>query len=91
MLIRAGKRDCGTFHFYITELAAAVTTQNVKAYELWHRRMGHSSVRVVSSLSNIFVSVDFDVSNKACDVCLCAKQTRSCFPASINKTKYIFD
>ncbi|KAG7543542.1 Integrase catalytic core [Arabidopsis thaliana x Arabidopsis arenosa] len=90
-MIGAGKRDCGTFRFCRTELVASVTTQDAKAYELWHNRMGHPSARVVGSLPNVSVSFNSEISNKACDVCLRAKQTRSCFPISDNKTSSVFE
>ncbi|CAA7032084.1 unnamed protein product [Microthlaspi erraticum] len=90
-VIGAGKRDSGTFRFCKTELAASVETQNAKAYELWHHRMGHPSPKVVGSLKHVSVSVNSNVSNKACDVCLRAKQTRSLFLSSINKTTQAFE
>lgn len=90
-MIGAGKRDSGTFRLCRMELVASVTTEDAKAYELWHNRMGHPSARVVGSLPHVSVSVDSEISNKACDVCFRAKQTRSSFPISDNKTSSIFE
>lgn len=53
--------------------------------------MGHPSARVVSSLPDIFISVSASDLNKACDVCLRAKQTRDWFPLSMNKTSRVFE
>jgi len=68
-----------------------VRTQDDKSYELWHHRMGHPCAQVVGSLKNVTVSIRSDILNKACDVCLRAKQTRSPFPISINKTTQAFE
>lgn len=86
LMIGAGRRECGTFSFYRMELAASVITREEKSYELGHKRMGHPSPRVVGSLPIVDVTVVFENSNKACDVCLHAKQTRSSFPSRTNKT-----
>ena len=43
------------------------------------------------NFKKVYVSVSSDVLNKACDVCLRAKQTRSPFPTSINKTTRVFE
>lgn len=86
-----GKRAGGTFCLCRVESVAAVTTQDVKGYELWHHRMGHPSPQAVGSLPHVKLSVISKISNKACDVCLRAKQTRCSFPSSINKTTNIFE
>ncbi|CAA7036695.1 unnamed protein product [Microthlaspi erraticum] len=90
-VIGAGKRESGTFRFCRTESVAAVTTRDDKAYELWHHRLGHPSAKVVGLLKHVDVSVVSESFNKACDVCFRAKQTRSPFPTSINKTKQVFE
>lgn len=74
MVIGAAKRDSGTFRFRRMELVTSVETKDDKSYKLWHHRMGHPSAKVVGSLKNVSVFVVSDISNKACDVCLCAKQ-----------------
>ncbi|XP_010412990.1 PREDICTED: uncharacterized protein LOC104699374 [Camelina sativa] len=89
MVIGMGTRAGGTFHFRSMELAASVTTKEEKEYELWHSRMGHPSAKVVCQLPAISVSSMH--LNKACDVCLRAKQTRQSFPLSLNKTVRIFE
>lgn len=89
MVIGAGKRASGTFSFCRTELGASVRTRENNSYELWHQRMGHPAAQVVGSLPAVSVSASY-VSNKACEVCLRAKQARSPFSTSINKTTCSF-
>lgn len=91
MMIGAAKREAGTFRLYRMELAASVKTCDEKSYELWHNRMGHPYARVVGSLSNIFVFAVSENSNKACDVCLRAKQARVFFPSISSKTTSVFE
>ncbi|XP_010468244.1 PREDICTED: uncharacterized protein LOC104748271 [Camelina sativa] len=79
-VIGAGKRVGGTFHFCkAVETALSVTLKDGQSFELWHKRMGHPSPAVVGLLPCFSDSVSVKNLNKACDVCLCAKQTRDCF------------
>lgn len=91
MVIGAAKREQGAFRLRSVESAAAAITKEEDTYELWHKRMGHHAAKVVCSLPVVSSSVCSAFLNKACDVCLRAKQTRSCFPVSINKTLKAFD
>jgi len=90
-LIGAGVRVGGTFHFRSTEFAASVTTREETKYALWHNRMGHPAAKVVGLLPDISVSISSTNLNKACDICLRAKQTRTSFLLSLNKTLDIFE
>ncbi|KAH7538135.1 hypothetical protein FEM48_Zijuj03G0166900 [Ziziphus jujuba var. spinosa] len=57
--------------------------------ELWHKRMGHPSEKVVKLLppvSNLKGSL-----NKACEICFRAKHPRDKFPLSDNKATRIFE
>lgn len=91
MVIGAGRRVGGTFHFRSMESVAAVTTKEEKLLELWHCRMGHASAKVVQLLPVVSSSVSVSDLNKACEVSLRAKQTRDCFPISLKKTTAIFE
>ena len=91
MAIGAAKRDQGAFCLRSMENAGAAITKDEESFTLWHKRMGHRAAKVVCSLSFVSSSVDSVYMNKACDVCLRAKQTRSCFPVSINKKLKVFD
>lgn len=67
MVIGAGKRESGTFHFCGIEFVGSVKTRDDKLYELWQHRMGHPSAQVVGSLKHVSVSVSSEISNKVCD------------------------
>jgi len=90
MVFGVSRRTGGTFRFRSMESAAFVEVRDDKSFELWHKRMGYHSNKVVGLLP-VVSNVVSDILNKACDVCLRAKQTRLSFPFSENKTKGIFD
>nr|KYP64905.1 Retrovirus-related Pol polyprotein from transposon TNT 1-94 [Cajanus cajan] len=73
----------------MTATAAAVKSDG-NVFDLWHKRLGHPSPKVVELIPNIGSSRSDALCNKACDVCLRAKQCRESFPISINKTMVIF-
>lgn len=52
----------------------------VSQLDLWHKRMGHLSLKVTRLIPN--VSKDSEHENKACYVCQRAKQTRDSFSLS---------
>ncbi|KAG7563712.1 Ribonuclease H-like superfamily [Arabidopsis suecica] len=90
-LIGAGTERDGVYH-----LAGAVLPQSNRVgkadnRELWHRRMGHPSPKVLSFLSDVGV-FNNSVSNleECCDVCFRAKQTRVPFSESSNKADDLF-
>jgi len=90
-LIGVGKPSGGLVYFRSTEVAVAVKGVPKQSLELWHQRLGHPSLKVVESLPDFVFSSHKDFSNKACDVCIRAKQTSSSFPISNNKTTEIFE
>lgn len=55
--------------------------------DIWHQRLGHPSRHI--KIRGIDMSLG-DENNKGCDVCLRAKQTRSQFYLSENKTEFPF-
>ncbi|KAK3003051.1 hypothetical protein RJ639_019816 [Escallonia herrerae] len=67
-------------------LVAAVSES--ESYELWHRRMGHSSSQPLIHLST--VPVVSPSLKTICDVCCRAKHTRTVFPDSIGHVMDIF-
>lgn len=87
MVTCVGKRDNGTFYFRGIESLAAVSTR-IESYELWHNQMGHPTAQVVSLIPDI---VDSPTSNKACDTCFHARQTRDSFLLSNNKATRVFE
>ena len=67
---------------------ATIQVNKVESYDIWHHRLGHPSIQVLSKFGSISSSkhkVDL------CDVCLPAKQTRMPFPISDNKASNCFD
>lgn len=57
--------------------------------ELWHRRMGHPSERVVKLLPH--VSNNKSSLHNGCEVCFRAKHHRDKFPLSENRSSRIFE
>ena len=90
MLIGAAEQKDGLYFFRSTEAAAALHISNQLAKDVWHNRLGHPSSKVLNLLpiSGFSSSSDFD--NKACDICMQAKQTKDVFPTSLNKTMDVF-
>ena len=56
--------------------------------ELWHRRMGHPSEKVIKLLPTVRSK---DYLDKGCEVCLRAKHPRDTFPLTDNKASRIFE
>ncbi|CAH9138890.1 unnamed protein product, partial [Cuscuta epithymum] len=60
-------------------------------FDLWHRRLGHPSDRVLKLVPVISGSSGRKVLNKTCVACPVAKKTRASFPISNNKASRIFE
>lgn len=90
-LIGAGE-ECGGVYIFRGTLGGRVNKAAVKSsYDLWHRRLGHPSSRVLSYLQNsvgVFKTAENDA---VCDIFFRAKQIRDCFHDSDNKAVDIFD
>jgi transposase InsO family protein len=90
MLIGLGKRIDGIYYFIGIRHAKALKVDAGISLDLWHRRMGHPSLRITELVSNISSNNNM-YGNKACDICQGAKQTRDNFPLSNNKVSNAFD
>ncbi|CAH9097073.1 unnamed protein product [Cuscuta epithymum] len=90
-LIGAGERRDVLFYFRGVTTLHTVQTSAFSEFELWHRRMGHPSDRVLKLLPVIASSSSQKKLNKACEVCPQAKQVRDSFPASNNKASRILE
>ncbi|CAH9142456.1 unnamed protein product [Cuscuta epithymum] len=90
-LIGAGERRDVLFYFRGVTTLHTVQTSAFSEFELWHRRMGHPSDRVLKLLPVIASSSSQKRLNKACEVCPQAKQVRDSFPASNNKASRILE
>jgi len=65
---------------------ATIQTDNEKSFNLWHKRLGHPSSKVLELVPNVGAGKISSLRNQVCDASLRAKQTRDKFPASDNKT-----
>ena len=63
----------------------------VVSRDVWHHRFGHPSSQVLDYLSLSGVSKDSLLKNKACEICIHAKQTRCSFSTSSNKSQFLFE
>ena len=92
MLIEAGEQCEGLYFLKGVAPIRAYKTTSIASYELWHRRMGHPSSRVVDLIYEVdSVGGNDGVKNKFCDICFRAQQTREVFFSSDNKAKECFD
>ena len=59
--------------------------------DLWHKRLGHPSLKITQLIPEVRKHKDNNVVNKTCEVCFRAKQTREKFPLSEHKTSSAFE
>ena len=92
MLIEAGEQCEGLYFLKGVAPIRAYKTTSIASYELWHRRMGHPSSRVVDLIYEVDnVGRNDGVKNKFYDICFRAQQTREVLFSSDNKAKECFD
>lgn len=89
MVIGAGEQRDGLYLFRKAPVVMAMQVQRTGSMDLWHQRLGHASEKIVKLIP--LVSSSSKASNKACDVCHYAKQSRDPFPVSLNRSKEIFE
>ncbi|KAH9781145.1 retrovirus-related pol polyprotein from transposon RE1 [Citrus sinensis] len=89
-LIGVGEQREGLYYFQDIGSAAALSSVANRACDLWHRRLGHHSSKVVQLLPFID-SASCLPSFQNCDVCFRAKQCRDKFVLSNNKASDIFE
>ena len=86
-LIGTGIKRDGLYYFSKPKfVSTAKATSNL---ELWHRRLGHPSEKVVKMIPH--VSSNKDHLDKGCEVCMRAKHPRDKFHLSNNKASRIFE
>ena len=88
-LIGTGTRRDGLYYFSNTELVPQVGAIEASSLDLWHRRLGHPSEKVVKLLPQL--RNNRDVLDKGCEVCMRAKHSRVRFPLSTNRASRIFE
>jgi len=86
MVIGTCEQREGVYYLQGMNFVTIVAVKSKNDFDLWHRRLGHPSCKVVGLIPNIGVSRNNALCNKTCDVCLRAKQCRETFPLIINKT-----
>ena len=83
-LIGTSIRRDGLFYFDVDKTIQQTSVNAVSSpLDLWHKRMGHPSEKVVKLLPPVF-SCKGSL-NKACEVCFRAKHPREKFNLSANK------
>ncbi|XP_021746405.1 uncharacterized protein LOC110712251 [Chenopodium quinoa] len=90
-LIGGGERIDGLYYVRQLPTGCTVSIPKLSAFELWHRRMGHPSDRVVKLVPANIANSGRKKLNKACDICPQAKQSRDHFPNSHNRATRIFE
>ncbi|GAA0176499.1 hypothetical protein LIER_29479 [Lithospermum erythrorhizon] len=88
-LIGVGECRDGLYYFRNLPGLQALHVIQSASLELWHRRLGHPSAKIVQSLS--FISRSSNFLNKACTTCHQAKHTRESFPLSTHKSSRPFE
>ncbi|CAA7022560.1 unnamed protein product [Microthlaspi erraticum] len=95
MLIGAGEREGeGLYRFRNMDNVTSLQTSVQDNLVLWHHRLGHPSLPVTGLIPGVCTSSTSNNSElliKSCDTCFRAKQTRQCFPDSLNNAKESFD
>ena len=84
-VIGVGEQCEGLYFLKGAASVHAFKMNGVTSFELWHRRMGHPSSKVLGLIPEVVCNNKNE--NKVCDVCFRAKQTREMFSSSENKAK----
>lgn len=92
-LIGAGEQLNGLYFFRSVNVAVALNAGSTErlSRDVWHRRLGHPSPKVVDKLNVSGFSSSGVLDNKACEICIHAKHSRDLFPNSLNKTTFPFE
>ena len=90
-LIGAGEERDGVYHLTGSVLPQVNHASKKDIRNLWHRRLGHPSSKVLSYLSDLgkFSTSNSDL-DELCDTCNRAKQTRVTFQDSSNRADDLF-
>lgn len=90
-LIGMGEMRDGLYHYTPPANKAVALPANCGLdLGMWHQRLGHRSQQCLSYLSPFFLNSS-SCSQKSCDVCILAKQTRFPFSASSSRSTSAFD
>jgi len=89
--IGVGKHREGLYYLRQDGAQKAFNTVKEHSFDLWHKRLGHPSSRVLSLVPLAGSIKNSCLDNKCCEICLRAKQSRASFPISLNHASGIFD
>lgn len=73
MLIGAGEQHGGLYYYYGSIMATAHQATCRSSLDLWHKRLGHPSTKVLNKLPHLSSNVSTFTESKVCDVCVRAK------------------
>ncbi|XP_050895027.1 uncharacterized protein LOC127101610 [Lathyrus oleraceus] len=90
-LIGAGEQRDVLYFFRGVRRERACKTDGFHPMDLWHKQLGHPSLKISKLIPQVSRHRDINVVNKACEVCFRAKQTREKFPLSQNKASSAFE
>jgi len=90
-LIGAGERKDGLYFFRGARNVRAYKTDGLHSMDLWHKRLGHPSLKITQLIPEVRKHKDNNVVNKTCEVCFRAKHTREKFPLSEHKASSAFE
>ena len=90
MLIGVGERKDGLYIYRGVSGKACHTNAN-NQLELWHKRLGHPSYKIVQMVPNVSGNCENRSLNKNCEICERSKQTREKFPLSEYQASDVFD
>ena len=76
-LIGAGERRDGLYYFRKVPSMKAFKTNGIGSLDLWHKRLGHPSSKIIKLVPNVNIDKDSDLLTKACGACQRAKHTRT--------------
>ncbi|XP_019173414.1 PREDICTED: uncharacterized protein LOC109168989 [Ipomoea nil] len=89
--IGVGEHREGLYYFKQDGKQKAFNAVKEHSFDLWHKRFGHPSSRVLSFVHLAGSVKNNCLDNKCCEICVRAKQSRASFPISIHNSSGIFD
>lgn len=85
-MIEVDEQREGLYYFQRMSAAAAMQTGGGNMFDLWHKRLGYLSSKVIELVPNVDFGRSSILCDRTCDVCLRAKYTREISPLSNNKS-----
>ena len=89
--IGVGKLRNGVYYYKPLQGEKVNAVKVEEKYELWHRRLGHPSDRVLASIHSLGNNVMKGIEDYVCDSCCRGKQVRNSFQLSNKRAFEIFN